>query len=62
MSFLDKAGKVCGAVVRGTADALGHESERRSKNRSLSEEEREAYRDYADKMYNVRDTFSDDDY
>ena len=31
-------------------------------NVSLSEEEREAYRDYADKMYNVRDTFSDDDY
>ena len=59
MSFWETAGKVGKAVARGTADSLASNARRYSRNEKFSDEQREAYRQFANDMDHIHDYFSD---
>ena len=62
MSFLEKAEKFGNAVAKGTSGYLERQARQKSKNENFPEEARDAFRQYADNMKGIHDSYLDKSY
>ena len=61
MGFWEKAEKAGKFVAGGVASYLEDQSRSKSRSKNFSDEQRDAFSEYADRMHSFRDSLNDDE-
>lgn len=61
MSFLEKSKKVGKAIARGAATYLEYQSRSNSRSSNFTDEQRESFSEYADRMHEFKESLNDYD-